>query len=191
MNKTALSTTIIPGSLAQVAKTSGKSLAETFVNADVITIVDTSGSMNEHDSRGGRTRYEIACEELANLQGSLSGKIAVLAFSHDTIFCPNGAPQFLGGGTNLAGALRFAKMADVPGIRFIVISDGQPDNEEQALAAAKTYKNRIDVIFVGPETNPTGREFLRKLAQASGGIAVTADRAKELAEVTQRLLLTA
>jgi hypothetical protein len=186
-----LSTTVIPGSLAQVAKTSGKSLAETFVNADCIVIVDTSGSMDEHDSRAGNTRYEVACEELANLQNSLSGKIAVLAFSNDTIFCPNGVPQFLGGSTNLAGALKFAKMADVPGIRFIVISDGQPDSEEQALAAAKTYKNRIDVIYVGPENYPAGRDFLQKLAQASGGIAITADRAKELAEVTQRLLLTA
>jgi hypothetical protein len=191
MNKFALSTKVVPGSLAQVAKTSGKSLAETFVNADCIIIVDTSGSMDEHDSRGGRTRYEIACEELASLQNNLAGKIAVLAFSNDTIFCPNGVPQFLGGSTNLAGALKFAKMADVPGIRFIVISDGQPDSKEQALAAAKTYKNRIDVIYVGPETYPAGRDFLQKLAQASGGIAITADRAKELAEVTQRLLLTA
>jgi Mg-chelatase subunit ChlD len=184
-------TAIVTGSLQAIANRDGKSIAESFINADVIVIVDTSGSMASEDSRGNQSRYKIACSELAQLQANLPGKIAVLSFSHETIFCPSGTPIFQGGNTNLAGALKFAKVADMPGMRFIVISDGEPDDEGEALSIAKTYKNRIDVIYCGPEDRPSGREFLKKLAQAAGGVTVTADRAKELAPAIEKLLLAA
>ena len=180
---------IVPGSLSSIAKRDGQSLAEIFMSADCVVIVDTSGSMEQNDSRGGRSRYEIACEELRQLQANLPGKIAVLAFSNTTIFCPGGVPQMLHGGTNLAGALKFAHVADVPGMRFVVISDGEPDSRSDALAQARRFKARIDVIYVGPEDRPAGRDFLMRLAQVSGGQMVTADRAQELAASVERLLL--
>lgn len=180
---------IIPGSLGAISAKTGASLAESFVNADAIIIVDTSGSMASEDLNDGKTRYQRACDELAMLQNSLPGKIAVLAFSGSTIFCPSGKPFRFGGGTDLKGALKFAKVADIPGMRFIVISDGQPDDAEGALQIAKTYKNKIDVIYVGPEQHPTGRDFLLRLARASGGELVTADRAQNLLNAAQTLLL--
>lgn len=179
---------IVKGSLADVATSSGQSLAQTFVNAECVVLVDTSGSMSSRDSRGAESRYNVACEELAQLQGALPGKIAVLSFSSFTVFCPDGKPQNQEGGTDLAGALKFAKVADVPGMRFVVISDGEPDDKLAALAEAKKYTNRIDVIYVGPESHPAGRNFLAKLAAASGGVMVTAEKAQALAETTQRLL---
>lgn len=183
---------LVKGSLADVARQSGQSLATTFISCDVVCIVDTSGSMGARDSVGGNSRYDQACYELATLQGSLPGKIGVITFSDTVLFCANGTPLFLGGGTDLAGALKFAKVADVPGgMRFIVISDGQPEDERAALRVAATYKNRIDVIFVGNERFPTGRDFLERLAKASGGQAVTASRAKELASSVQKLLAVA
>lgn len=185
-----MNTAIVPGSIQAIAEQNGKSIAESFLSADVIVIVDTSGSMAAGDSRGGKSRYDVACMELAHLQASLPGKIAVLSFSYDTIFCPSGVPIDQGGTTNLAGALKFAKTADVPDMRFIVISDGEPDDENEALAVARSYKNRIDVIYVGPEDYPYGRDFLKRLAKQSGGVAVTADRAKELAPTIEKLLLT-
>lgn len=184
MNQTA----IIKGSIGAIAKQNNKSLAETFLSCDVIIIVDTSGSMDTNDSRNNKTRYETACDELAALQNSLPGKIAVLSFSNETSFCPSGQPFKYGGGTNLAGALKFAKVADFPGMRFIVISDGQPDSESEALNVARTYKNKIDVIFVGNENFPTGRIFLEKLASMSGGKIITTDRAIELSSGIMRLL---
>jgi hypothetical protein len=42
---------------------------------------------------------------------------------------------------------------------------------------------------VGPEDRPYGRDFLSKLAIATGGSTVTADRAKDLAENIETLLL--
>jgi uncharacterized protein with von Willebrand factor type A (vWA) domain len=181
---------IITGSIGAIARRDGKSIAETFINADVIVIVDTSGSMNSHDSRGGKSRYEVACQELADLQNSLPGKIAVLAFSSEIIFCPAGIPQYFGGGTDLEKALKFAKQADVTGMRFIVISDGEPNSERDAMNVAKTFKNKISTIYVGPEEYPAGREFLERLAKASGGLSVTAEKAQELA-ANVRLLLKA
>jgi Mg-chelatase subunit ChlD len=72
-------------------------------------------------------------------------------------------------------------------MRFIVISDGEPDDEKEALKVAKTFKNRIDTIFVGRE-GAEGQDFLNRLAKASGGSHVTADRVAQLADKTQKLL---
>lgn len=181
--------TIIPGSLGAVAKQENKSIAETFVNADLVVIVDTSGSMSTHDSRGKKSRYEVACEELASLQATHPGKIAVLSFSDSTIFCPAGIPTYLGGGTDMAKALQFAKIADVPGMQFILISDGEPNDEQETLVVAKTYRNKISTIYVGPEEHPTGRVFLQHLAAATGGKTITVDRARELKTGIEKLYL--
>lgn len=179
---------IVAGSISSISQKSGKSLAETFMQADVIVIVDTSGSMNSFDSRGGLSRYEVACQELSMLQRSLPGKIAVIGFSDSTEFCPGGIPRMQGGGTDMAKALRFIKIADLPGIKFILISDGEPNEIEVTLQIAATFTNKIDVIYVGNESYPRGRDFLQKLAAATGGKSVTADRAAELAAGVMKLI---
>lgn len=180
---------IIQGSLGAIAQEQNKSIAESFINADCIIICDTSGSMSACDSRGGKSRYDVACEELKNLQAQLPGKLALLSFSDDVQFCPSGIPFNYEGGTHLDKALKFAKLADVTGMRFIVISDGEPHDEQAALNVAKTFKNRIDTIYCGPEGGE-GQDFLRKLAKASGGTGVTSEKVKELADSVQKLLLT-
>lgn len=184
-----MNTQIIPGSLESVANQTNASIAETFINADCIILMDTSGSMDQGDSRDSRTRYDVACEELKNLQASLPGKLAVISFSSDVLFCPNGIPFKYSGMTDLAKALKFAKVADVKGIRFIVISDGEPDSESEALTVAKTFKNQIDTIYVGPEGGD-GQDFLKRLARAAHGQGVTAAQVKELAGMVEKLLLT-
>lgn len=179
---------IIQGSLAQIAQQNNQSIAETFVNADVVIIVDTSGSMAACDARGDRSRYDVACEELKNLQAQLPGKLALISFSDDVIFCPSGIPFNYGRGTDLTKALKFAKIADLAsGMRFIVISDGEPDDESTALAVAKTFKAKIDTIYVGPEGGE-GQAFLKRLAKASGGQGVTAEKVKELQSTVIHLL---
>lgn len=180
---------IITGSLSAIAKQDGKSLAESFVNCDYMVLIDTSGSMSAQDSRNGKSRYDVACEELASLQNSLPGKIAVISFSDNSVFCPNGIPINLMSGTNLRGALEFARIADLPGIRLFVISDGYPDDPEGALRIAKTYKARIDTIYVGPESDNSGREFLNRLASQNHGQSVKAAQAKELSATVKKLLL--
>jgi hypothetical protein len=184
-----MSNQIIPGSLSSLSKTSGRSLAESFLSCDTVIIVDTSGSMGTQDSRGNRSRYDVACEELSKLQQTLPGKIAVLSFSDDVEFCPSGIPKNLNASTNMTKALQFAKIADIPGMHFILISDGCPDNKETTLQVARTYKNHIDTIFVGPESDMYGRDFLTLLSNSTGGQSITVDRAKELSAGIQKLLL--
>ena len=179
---------IVPGSLSQVAQQSGKSLAESFIMAEVMCLVDVSGSMDSRDSRGGNSRFATACDELAKLQAGRPGKIAVAAFSSSTQFAPGGVPVFQGGGTNMADALKFAKTADVGGMRFVIISDGEPNSREETLAAARLIQGKIDVVYVGPDGGE-GRRFLEQLAKAGRGQFVTADRAIELAERVETLLL--
>lgn len=183
---------LVTGSLQDIAQQKNQGLAETFMQCDVIILVDTSGSMDARDSRNKKSRYEVACEELKGLQGSLPGKIAVISFSSDVQFCPSGVPVFQGSGTDMAKALKFAKLADtISGMRFILISDGEPGSESETLAVAMTYNNQIDTIFVGPEERPAGRDFLQRLASASGGQTITADRAKELKASVETMLLKA
>lgn len=178
---------LVPGSLQAIAKQTGQSLAESFLTADAIVIVDTSGSMGARDMHEQQSRYEAACTELRKLQANLPGQIAVIAFSDKPEFAPSGTPRFIGGGTDLAGALRFVHVADDTGMRFVVISDGEPNDENKALAVARTFKSRIDCVFIGPAGDP-GADFLRRLAAASGG-QYSKNEVGQLAERVQTLLL--
>jgi len=184
-----MTNSLVKGSLAAVAATNGQSLAQTFISCDVIVLVDTSGSMGTMDSLEGQSRYDHACRELATLQSSLPGKIGVISFSARVMFCANGIPFNFKSTTNIAEALKFAKVADIPGaMRFILISDGEPDDAKAALQMARAYANKIDCIYVGP-LGGEGRAFLERLAGASGGSFVTAAQAKELAGSVQKLLV--
>lgn len=183
---------IVRGSVADIARQTGQSIATTFLSVDCVVLVDTSGSMGSRDSTEGRSRYEVACAELETLQNNFPGKIGVISFNDTPTFCPNGVPLQPHLGTGIAAALKFAKIADLPGgMKFVLISDGMPDDPNAALNIARTYHNKIDVIYVGPESHPTGRDFLERLAKASGGQTLTADRVKGLAHSVQRLLTAA
>lgn len=185
-----MTTALVPGSLGSLAKQQGVSLAETFLNVDAIILLDVSGSMKANDARGGKSRFDIACEELTRLQATLPGKLAIIEFASFPIFRPNGLPANPHGTTDLAAALKFTQVADTGDMRFIVVSDGEPDSETEALNIAARYQGRIDTIYVGPEDGP-GREFLARLASAKRGRSVLAAQAHELAAHTERLLLGA
>ena len=179
--------TVAPGSLADIAAKSGGSLAESFVDAEIIDICDCSGSMSTHDSRDNQSRYDVACQELAALQAKRPGKHMIISFSSWPQFRPGGHLPDPSGSTDLAGALKFARLADLDGMQFFVISDGQPDSEQDAMAEAQQFKQKISCIYVGPEGG-RGELFLALLADASGGQFATAATAIELAATVELLL---
>lgn len=179
---------IVVGSIADVMNKENKSLAESFLSCDNILLVDTSGSMSATDAPGGLSRHDAAQRELEQLQKQLPGKIAVVSFSSEARFCPSGVPHRFNGGTDMAGALKFVKPADDCGIRFFLITDGEPDSEKDALEVAKTFKSRIDCVYIGPEVG-YGREFLQRLADCTGGQAVKSQEIGMLAESVEMLLL--
>jgi hypothetical protein len=162
---------IVAGSLGAVARKNGTSIATGFMNVKAFVMVDVSGSMMDRDAPGGFTRYEAACVQFTHLQDENPGQIAVAAFSSRADFCPSGVPIINGGTTDMVAALEMMLMADNTDIRLVLISDGEPDNAPQTLKTAAKFKSKIDTIFVGSETG-AGREFLRQLAAATGGVAV-------------------
>jgi len=167
-----MGTQLVPGSLASIAQQSGQSLAQSFMSADVIVMVDTSGSMAERDVLGevARTRYQAACDELTKLQAQYPGKVAVISFSDSAAFCSSGVPTNFQLGTKVASALRYIRPADDCGMTFVLVSDGEPQDADEALALARTFVTPIQAIFIG--TGP-GRAFLDKIAETTGGTSTT------------------
>ena len=168
---------ITKGSIADLMKNEEVSLAESFMTCDCIVLFDVSGSMGRRDNML-RTRFERGVKELKDIQEAQPRRYAVIQFGSRVDFMPGGVPVMgiSGGTTNLTDALKYAQIADeIPGMRFIVISDGEPDNRITALAAAAQYQNRIDTVFIGAEDDrcQEGQNFLIELARMSGGRAMS------------------
>lgn len=179
---------IVKGSLTDIQQTSGKSLAETFLNSEIVVLVDTSASMGQHDAPNGLSRYEAACNQLTTIQGKNPGKVAVISFSSWPVFCPDGLPQNLEGSTNMVEALRFVKPVDGTGTKIVLVSDGEPDDSEQTLNVAKTFQTAIDVIYIGREGG-YGYQFLQQLAKLTGGKSFKSEAPGLLANGIETLLL--
>jgi hypothetical protein len=96
------------------------------------------------------------------------------------------------GGTNLAGAL--IHIRPLRPRRVIVISDGEPNDPEAALAAARALATHVASYFCGDENNFAAIAFLRALSWCSAdgvGQARVADlRHPERLAAELRLLLT-
>ena len=181
---------IVIGSLSAVAKNNNQSLAKTFLSCDVLLVADMSSSMEAHDAPGGKSRYQAAENDIIRLQKNHSGKVALVCFSNTVEFCPNGIPIRLGGGTQLAKALKFIKVADDCDIKLIIISDGEPNDKNKCLRIARTFTSKIDTVFVGPESDLYGgRAFLEKLAQVTGGTFQQSSEPGLLAESVEMLML--
>lgn len=79
------------------------------------------------------------------------------------------------GGTNMAAALRFIRDEEGYGADSVVmISDGEPNNEEDAIDAATSLGVPVHVIYIG-EPGDRGERFMKRLADATGGQQYTAD----------------
>jgi hypothetical protein len=161
--------TYVKGSMQQVARDQGKSLAETWMNCKVLCLCDTSGSMNACDSRDNQKRYTVLVQELAKVQEKHPGQVAVISFSSDVVWCPNGIPVFQDMGTDVVAALKYAKPIDKEGIVIFLISDGEFYEVNEAVQLAKTFKAAINTIFVGDPNDHDAYKMLQKLAKASGG----------------------
>lgn len=186
----AMSTALVPGSLRAIAQQEGKSLAESFLSADAIVLVDVSSSMSDRDAAGGElTRWDAAKRELERLQASLPGRVAVVSFANDPQFCWGGTIPRASGGTQLVKALQFIKAADGCGIKLILISDGAPFDPDDVLTLARTFETQIDCVYIGPR-GEEGERFLQRLAAVTGGQSGTS-AAADLAPTIAGLLSAA
>ena len=91
--------------------------------------------------------------------------------------------------TDMAAALRFAKVVDGAS-QIVLISDGPPDSQNDALAVARTYTSPIHTIHIGSERDTDGgRAFLQRLAPPAVAGPSKATRPACLGARVEQLLL--
>jgi hypothetical protein len=165
---------VAPGSLQETASQSGIPMENAFMNVQHVILMDVSGSMGTSDVPGFKDRYDAALKQLENLQKMLPGKIALVCFGSEVVFCPGGYPNRLGGGTDLTSALAMLEPLDGTDVQFYVITDGHPNSPDTALRVAGGFETKINTIYIGPDTDcdSSGYKFCMELSALKGGKAV-------------------
>lgn len=159
---------IVPGSIADMATRNDGQIIP-----PVLTVLfDTSYSMRAMDGRledgGSASRFEAGVEQLTKIQAQHPGQIVLIEFNNGAHVCPGGVPEEPRGyKTDLESALRLAKELDTGAMRFVVISDGQPDDEWGVREVAQTFSVGIDTIAIG--SSEQGATFLEQLARDTKG----------------------
>lgn len=132
-----------------------------MLQVGIVILADVSGSMHG-------ARIEALRRELGQLWAEIGDRAKLIAFSHNVI--PISSPAELPaphGGTRLENALREANKLH-PSLIF-VISDGEPNNRDQALEAAEESIAEINVLFVGSDGDDQSLDFMERLARVGGG----------------------
>lgn len=181
---------IVKGSLAEVAQQNNGALIAPPV---AVVLVDISWSMDADDAQDERgrpaTRWAAAKAALERLQGEMPGQVALIAFGDTAVMCPDGVLPPTLGTTRLHEALAMARQADSGSMRFVVISDGLPDDSDAAMAEARRFTGAVDCVYVG--TDCDGERFLKRMAQATGGQFHRDASGLRLLDQTVRLMLAA
>lgn len=147
-------------------------------------LLDCSGSMEilEFDGETHKPRVEFLNDILTSFSSTRRFRFGSDC-KEDTSRGPVKADM---GGTRLGKALMHLKEQGVHHV--ILITDGQPDSEEAAIAAAKGLK--IDAYFVGGKNDTVAKDFLRRLCNSSGGTfgATSITEVKEITAGIKALL---
>jgi len=155
--KTGKLTTSLRQSLSSL-KEEKKALQE---KAKVIFLLDCSGSMDEW------IKGERKIDALRKVMNDY-GKCQKIVFSSSATISshiPNPSCS-----TNMAAG--FQLVGTLNPHRIICISDGLPNDEEEALKEAKKLNIPIDVIYIGLG-NDAGEAFMKRLASECGGSEIT------------------
>lgn len=158
---------------------------------DYTLIIDKSGSMGEHDTPKG-SRWDYAKEATMGLANKINqldpDGITVIPFSSSFTRYDNVTPAKVSqvfaenepnGGTNLAGVLKAAfddyftrkssGKAKTNGEMFLVITDGEPDSQEDVARVIVAATKKIDrdeelgVSFIQVGADRKATEFLKRL----------------------------
>jgi len=141
-----------------------KLLAKREQAQQVVLVLDCSGSMQEQGDSPGERRIDSLRGVISNLhqQGIVFRQLVFNSSCMWSDIVPEPS-----GGTNLANALEFCEKIQAKHV--IVVSDGQPDSRDAALAVAKRLNCQIDVFYVGPKGDASAQEFMKQLASLTGG----------------------
>ena len=156
------------------------------VNGPSLIIADVSGSMNS-PAWGGQSKIKILRSSVAECLGKRPGTklIAFSDYANEVFEIPHAS-----GSTALHTALLFAERYK-PSVT-LVISDGQPDDSEAAIAQARLLTGIINVLYIGPDCDVQAIDFMRRLSRVRYGECFTSDLTKQhnlLGSTMQRLLI--
>jgi hypothetical protein len=167
------------GSLADALKAREKGSGVFSINGSGVLLIDTSGSMGEmiefDDSGAGNHVRKI--DRLREVVDQVRAQCPAEMVSFGRTTGIISEVEEPGGSTPLDQALQIA--ADNGFHHLVVISDGQPNNPEAALAIAKANGFLIDTCFVGT-ADAYGEKFLEELAHQNGGTSQRGDLTEPL-----------
>jgi Mg-chelatase subunit ChlD len=159
-----------------------------------VLLLDCSGSMATPE--GSRTRLTLLTDAVRQVLPATPGArvVAFASLPQELRGLEPGPALQLpepSGGTDVAAALDFVGAMQPRPTRVLLLTDGQPDDAQAALNAAKRLAPMIiDSIYIGPDNAIGALGFLRALALAAGtvqGVAI-AQSAREPAKLAQTML---
>jgi hypothetical protein len=130
------------------------------VSNSSVLILDNSGSMAEYV--GSDRKIDILRRAIAPL-----GSYEILVFN-STCEWTNQIPEPTGG---TAMHLAIDTAADLRPRQTLIVSDGLPDDETQALRSAKMLTGIISTLYIGDDSNKKAIAFMRRLARLGAGRA--------------------
>jgi hypothetical protein len=155
-------------------------------NGPSLLIADVSGSMTS-SAWDGKRKIDVLRSAVAEIMADMPAT-RLIAFA-SIVRKVDALPEPCGG-TALHLALAYAAQYR-PSVT-LVISDGQPDDEVEALTQAELLTGRIDTLYVGPDGAAQAVDFMRRLALLGCGQNQTADLSRiqpKLYTTMRRLLL--
>lgn len=129
------------------------------VRAQRLFLLDVSGSMGDKVDK--RRKIEHLRDVMSRYKDA--NKVCFSSGVHTGQDIPE--PD---GGTNLAMALAHVRKIEQKPKRIVLVSDGEPNSETEALREATQLAIPVDIIFIG-EKGGKGERFMEKLAQTTGG----------------------
>ena len=150
-------------------------------------LLDTSGSMSM-ECKGKDRRIDVLRKAVEALEWQ---SYRLFTFDSFCVEIPNPSALWAtGGGTALDLGLR--EIAKLNPSQTVIISDGEPNNEQDALIAAESLTGTISTIHIGDDRDKAAITFMRKLANLGCGNTYIQDLGRghvELGAAINRLML--
>jgi hypothetical protein len=150
-------------------------------------LLDTSGSMSM-ECKGKDRRIDVLRKAVEALDWQ---SYRLFTFDSFCVEIPNPSALWAtGGGTALDLGLR--EIAKLNPNQTVIISDGEPNNEQDALIAAESLTGTISTIHIGDDRDKAAIAFMRKLANLGCGTTYIQDLGRghvELGAAINRLML--
>lgn len=139
---------------------------ETVIETRPVLLLDISGSMNE--CIGKKRKIDMLREAVMQNTG-----VRQFVFSDD-IHEVGYVPETAEGGTDLSRSFGYLKTENIinKNTRLVLVSDGLPDDSDDAIQTALQLEIPVNVLYIGPG-NDKGERFMKNLATITKGTELT------------------